>query len=419
MSPGLTLSEKILSRGAGKTVHAGDAIWARPDLIYLHDVLGPLSLKALEKMGVRENRYDGRIVLVTDHIFPPKDSASANNILTMKEYAETGRAEFIKGGEGIEHTLLIEKGIIQPGMLVLGTDSHTVTAGSVGAMGIGLGSTDIAATMALGKNWFIVPESIRVNLAGNFSQYVTGKDVILHLLGQLGNDGANYKAMEFSQAEGTHLSLDDRLAIANMTAEAGAEAGMVVPDEHEISGHYEKLGIESNLIQPDKDAVYDETFDVDLSGLEPVIAAPYSPSNVHPIKELSGTKVDQVYIGNCANGTISDLRQVAEVLKGRTVREKVKMIVVPATRKIYSQALDEGIIRIIIDAGANVMPSTCGACAGLHMGVLGKGEVAISNTNRNYRGRMGDPESKVYIANSYVAAVSALEGSIADPEAVL
>lgn len=410
-----TVAEKIFSRVTGKDAYAGDYVWATPDLIYVHDVLGPLTIQSLKKMGVGKVKYKGKIVFVSDHIFPPKDAESAENILMMKNFAAENGIVHTGEGLGIEHTLLIENGTIQPGMLVVGGDSHTVTAGGVGAFGTGLGSTDIAATIALGRNWFRIPDSIKVDLRGTRRKYATGKDVILWILGRIGVDGANYKSLEFSGEGLNQFNLDDRLAIANMTVEGGAKAGIVVPDDT-ISGHYAGLGISSDLVKPDEDAKYIDRVEVNLEKLGPQVAVPFSPGNVKPAKELEGTRIDQAYLGNCANGTITDLRQAASVLRNRSVKPGVKLIVVPATRKIYSQALEEGLIKVFLDAGAVISPSTCGACAGLHLGILGNGEVAISNTNRNYRGRMGHPGSKVYLSNSYTVAASAIEGKIVNVE---
>lgn len=410
-----TVSEKIFSRVTGKEAMAGDYIWATPDLIYVHDVLGPLTIESLNEMGVQKVHYPGKIVFVSDHIFPPKDTESAQNILTMKDFAAENGITYTGEGLGIEHTLLVENGTIQPGMLIVGGDSHTVTAGGVGAFGTGLGSTDIAATMALGRNWFKVPETIKVNLQGNRGRYTTGKDVILRILGNLGVDGSNYRTLEFSGEGLSQFNLDDRLAIANMTVEGGAKAGIIVPDE-KISEHYSKLGMNPEFVVPDAGASYERVVEINLNDLSPQIAAPYSPGNVSPVREVEGTVINQAYLGNCANGTITDLRQAASVLRNRTVKQGVKLIIVPATRKIYSQAIEEGLIKTFIDAGAVISPSTCGACAGLHLGILGKNEVAISNTNRNYRGRMGHPESKVYLSNSYVVAASAVEGRIVNVE---
>ncbi|MEM3675963.1 MAG: 3-isopropylmalate dehydratase large subunit [Thermoplasmataceae archaeon] len=402
---GKTAAEKILSRASGTDSRAGDVVWGIPDLVYVHDVLGPLVLKSFRAMKAGQIKYRGKIIFIDDHIFPAKDVESSQNALEMKEFARDNKIMFIGNGEGIEHTLLIENGEIKPGMFVVGSDSHTVTAGAVGAMGVGLGSTDIAALFALGKNWFRIPESIKVNLIGRMGRYVTGKDVILDIIGKIGVDGANYMSMEIT-AEDYNMELDDRLAIANMTVEAGAKDGLVFDSSGDPNEQW---------FIPDSDSRYASSLSVDLETLRPKIALPYSPGNVHDVSEAVGTRVDEVYIGNCANGTLKDLREAAEVLKGRTVKEGVRMIVVPATRRIYRQAIKEGYIDTFLDAGATVAPSTCGACAGLHMGVLGKGEIAIANTNRNFRGRMGHPDSRVYLANSYVAALAAVEGEICDP----
>ncbi|EQB71580.1 MAG: hypothetical protein AMDU1_APLC00021G0006 [Thermoplasmatales archaeon A-plasma] len=405
-SKGKSAVEKVFSRLTSKDARSGDFLWASPDMVYVHDVLGPMMLDSYRKLGNPPLRYRGRTLFVYDHIFPPKDSASANNILSMKDFASLNGVESIPAGEGIEHTLLIERGDIKPGMFVVGSDSHTVTAGANGAFGAGLGSTDLACLLASGETWFMVPETILFRLSGKFNRFVTGKDVILNIISRIGVDGANYRCMEFRTESGTHLDMDERLAIANMTVEAGAKTCFLPPDVSQ-----EKL----MEIQSDEDARISEELSVDLSSIEPEIAAPYSPGNVKRLSDLQGTRVNQVYIGNCANGTLTDLKEAAEILKHNHVGKDVTMIVVPATRSIYSKALDLGLIKIFLDSGAVVSPPTCGACAGLHMGVLGHDQVCISNTNRNFRGRMGDPTSKVYLANSYVAAAAAVEGKIVNP----
>ncbi|MCL6090535.1 MAG: 3-isopropylmalate dehydratase large subunit [Candidatus Thermoplasmatota archaeon] len=409
-----TMAEKILSKSAGKEVHSGEYVWASPDLIYIHDILGPLTYDVYRQMNKGKGLYTGKFVIVHDHIFPPKDIQSAENVQQMKSFSAELEAEFIKGGEGIEHTLLVERGIIKPGQLILGGDSHTVTSGSVGAMGIGMGSTDIAATLALGRNWFMVPDTMKFVLSGEYPEFVTSKDIILNILGKIGVNGANYRTMEFHSGDGMKLSLDDRLSLSNMTVEAGAKAGICVPSD-EIFQHYADIGEEVERILPDSDAKYFSQLSLNVGDLEPQVAMPYSPDNVVGVSEVKGIELDQVYIGNCANGTLSDLREAAEILKGNQVHRRVSLIVVPATRNIYKKALDEGLIKILLDASATIAPSTCGACAGLHMGVLGKGEVALSNTNRNYRGRMGHPGSRVYLSGTYVCATSAIEGKISDP----
>ncbi|MCL5783360.1 MAG: 3-isopropylmalate dehydratase large subunit [Candidatus Thermoplasmatota archaeon] len=409
-----TMAEKILSRSAGREVHSGEYVWASPDLIYIHDILGPLTYDVYRQMNEGKGFYTGKFVIVHDHIFPPKDIQSAENVQQMKQFSRELDAEFVKGGEGIEHTLLVERGIIKPGQLILGGDSHTVTSGAVGAMGIGMGSTDIAATLALGRNWFMVPDTMKIMLSGEYPEFVTSKDIILKILGEIGVNGANYRAMEFHSDDGLKLSLDDRLSLSNMTVEAGAKAGMCVPSD-EVFRYYADMGENVEEILPDSSAKYFSQINLDVTDLRPQVARPFSPDNVVDVSEVKGIELDQVYIGNCANGTLSDLREAAEILKGSQVHSRVRLIVVPATRNIYKKALDEGLIKKLVDAGATIAPSTCGACAGLHMGVLGKGETALSNTNRNYRGRMGHPESRVYLSGTYVCAASAIEGKISDP----
>ncbi|MEM3262390.1 MAG: 3-isopropylmalate dehydratase large subunit [Conexivisphaerales archaeon] len=414
---GKTIAEKIFSRASGRDLRAGDYAWIAPDLMYLHDALGPLTLSSFRKIGLTKIGYKGRKVFVMDHIFPPKDIDSANNILELKNFAKENGIEVFEG-DGIEHTLLIQEGIIRPGMFVVGGDSHTVTAGAVGAMGVGLGSTDLAAIMALGVNWFMTPESIRIELIGEMRRYVTGKDIILSIIKQIGVDGANYMSMEFGGESLKLLGIDERLAIANMTVEAGAKCGIIEPDDI-ITSYYKKIGLlPDSTVTADYDAKYSRKIELHMESLLPQVAAPFSPGDVHDVSQVEGVKIDQAYIGNCANGTLTDLKQAAEILRGRTVHEGVKLIVVPATRRIYLEALQLGIIQDLIKAGAVISPSTCGACGGLHLGVLGKGEVAIANTNRNFRGRMGHPDSKVYLANSFLVAAAAVEGRIVNPEVV-
>ncbi|MEM3192423.1 MAG: aconitase/3-isopropylmalate dehydratase large subunit family protein [Candidatus Parvarchaeota archaeon] len=405
-----TISEKIFSRVTGRDCKAGDYVWAVPELIYIHDIFAPLVIQFFKRFKSKEIKYNGKLIFIQDHIFPPKDLQSAQNILDMKMFSANNGIEMINGGEGIEHTLLIERGVIKPGMFVAGSDSHTVTAGAVGAMGVGLGSTDLAAILAMGASWFMVPESILFKIIGKKGRYITGKDVILEIISRIGVDGANYKSMEISVDNSSKIDMDDRLAIANMTVEAGAKDGII---------YEESYGNNDLYVKPDPGATYTHRDIIDLESLRPRISFPYSPGNVHDIKEAVGIKVDQVYIGNCSNGTYSDLVQAATVLKGQVVKNGIKLIIVPATRNIYLRALKSGLIEIFLNSGAIIAPPSCGACAGLHMGVLGKGEVAISNTNRNFRGRMGHPESKVFLANSYVAALAAIEGKIEDPSEVL
>ncbi len=392
-----------MSRISGKDAREGDFVWGKPDLAYMHDILGPMAMDSFKRIGKAEPGFKGKVIIVNDHIFPPKDAASANNIKNMVENAERNGWTTIPYGEGIEHTLMIENGMIKPGMVVVGTDSHTVTAGAAGAFGIGLGSTDMGALIALGKIWFKVPETMYFHVSGEKSPYITGKDVILEILRIIGVNGANYRAMEIIEDVECKLSLDDDLAAANMTVEAGAKTCLIRNENNPMHHSLADTEMTSDPIE------------VDLSELTPRISAPYSPGNVIDGFKLDGKKIDQAYIGNCANGTISDLRQAASVLKGERVANGVKLVVVPATRSIYRQAIREGLVDIFLEAGATVGPSTCGACAGLHMGVLAANERCITNVNRNFRGRMGDPSSEVYLANTYVVAMSAVNGKITVP----
>jgi homoaconitate hydratase family protein/3-isopropylmalate dehydratase, large subunit len=401
-----TAIEKEMTRISKKECEEGDYVWGEPDLIYMHDLLGPSCMEAMENISHGDTQFQGKVVLVNDHIFPPKDIQSANNTKNMVNSFISRGWTVMSPGSGIEHTLLIENGTIKPGMVVVGTDSHTVTAGAAGAFGIGLGSTDMGALLAMGKTWFKVPETMFFNVSGKRSSFITGKDIILEIIGRIGVDGANYRIMEILESADANLSADDDLSIANMTIEAGAKSCVI---------RNEKNPRFSALPFSDMEAM-DHIEHVDISHMEPKISVPYSPGNVKNVRDVEGVEINQAYIGNCSNGTISDLRQAASILKGKKVHDNVNVIVVPATRNVYRQAISEGIVDIMLEAGATVGPSTCGACAGLHMGVLGKDDVCISNINRNFRGRMGDPSSKVYLANTYVVAMSAVMGKITVPE---
>lgn len=401
-----TAIEKEMSRISREEAEEGDYIWGKPDLVYMHDLLGPSCMEAMENISQGKTRFEGEVVLVNDHIYPPKDIQSANNAKNMVNQFTSRKWTVTPPGSGIEHTLLIENGTIKSGMVVVGTDSHTVTAGAAGAFGIGFGSTDMGALLAMGKTWFRVPETMFFNISGKRPHFITGKDIILEIIGRIGVDGANYRVMEILERKDADLSMDDDLSVANMSIEAGAKSCII---RNEKNPHF------STLPFSDTERI-NRVENIDISEMEPKISVPYSPGNVKNAKDVEGVEIDQAYIGNCSNGTLNDLRQAASILKGKKVHDNVKLIVVPATRNIYRQAISEGIIEILLEAGATVGPSTCGACAGLHMGVLGKDEVCISNINRNFRGRMGDPSSRVYLANSYVVALSAVMGRIAVPE---
>lgn len=401
-----TAIEKEMGRISGEEAEEGNYVWGKPDLVYMHDLLGPSCMEAMESISHGRTQFTGEVVLVNDHIYPPKDIQSANNTKNMVKQFMSRRWTVTAPGSGIEHTLLIENGTIKPGMVLAGTDSHTVTAGAAGAFGIGFGSTDIGALLAMGKTWFKVPETMFFKVSGKRPPFITGKDIILEMIGRIGVDGANYRVMEILEGADADLSMDDDLSIANMTIEAGAKSCIIRNENNPLL----------NSIPFSDTERMDRVENVILSDMEPKISVPYSPGNVKNAKEVEGVEVDQAYIGNCSNGTLNDLRQAASILKGKKVHDNVKLIVVPATRNIYRQAISEGIIDTLLEAGATIGPSTCGACAGLHMGVLGEDQVCISNINRNFRGRMGDPSSQVYLANSYVVAMSAVTGSITVPE---
>ncbi|MCW3475669.1 3-isopropylmalate dehydratase large subunit [Limobrevibacterium gyesilva] len=418
----MTAVEKIFAAHAGKAgTAAGEIVTARIDRILLHDITGALAIDLLAAMGADRVVEPDRVVLVGDHYSPPPDPTAAGLLSLMERFAaEKGIRHLFTTGEGIEHTLLPEQGLLRPGDLVIGTDSHTCTAGAFGAVGTGMGSSDIAAAMALGELWFKVPETIRVTMTGARRRYVTGKDLILQVLGAITADGATYKCLEFQGDTIEGLNLDERMALCNMAVEAGAKTAFVPPDDKTRHWAREKHGDGgmAQAVWSDPDATFQTSLDFDAGAVEPLCARPYAPDNVAPVAATAGVRLNQVYIGNCANGTLTDLRQAAEILAGRRVAKGVRCIVVPATRQIYRDAMREGVLEILAAAGAIIGPSTCGACAGLHMGVLAEDQVAVATTNRNYRGRMGAHSSQVYLANAYVAAASAVAGELIHPAEV-
>jgi 3-isopropylmalate/(R)-2-methylmalate dehydratase large subunit len=396
----------------------------RCDVVMANDVSGPIAFRAMEKMGVRRVFDPARVVMVADHFAPAKDARSAELQRRLKEWStEQGVTFYDQGRGGIEHTLLCEEGWIQPGIVIAGGDSHTCTYGALGAFGTGLGSTDIAACLALGEFWQAVPSTIRVEFTGERQPFVTGKDLILAVIGKLGVGGATNAVLEFVGAGARALSVDERLAVSNMAVEAGAETGLFPPDDTVaayLHGRESRVqGTVPGDLVSDDDAAFAQTLVIDLAGLEPLVALPHLPGNVVPIVEAIGTRIDQVYIGNCSNGTMTDLRQTAEILRGRRVHPDCRAIVVPATQRIYREAMREGLLDVFVEAGASVSTPTCGACFGGHMGVLAAGERAVATTNRNFRGRMGSPDAEVFLANAYVAAAAAVAGELVDPADVL
>ena len=416
-----TLAEKILlAHCEADHVSAGDVVMVRCDVVMANDVSGPVAFRQLEKMGVSEVFDPAKVVMVADHFMPAKDARSAELQRRLKEWSRAQGVTFYDQGRGgIEHTLLCEEGWIVPGSVVAGGDSHTCTYGALGAFGTGLGSTDIAYCLAFGEFWQAVPRTIRVEFTGEKREFVTGKDLILAVLAEIGVGGGTNAALEFVGDGAAALSIDERLAVANMAVEAGAETGLFPADEK--TGAY----LEGRTERPwtaeasDPDAVFAAELPIDLAGLEPLVALPHLPGNVVPLSEAVGTKIDQAYIGNCSNGTMTDLRQTAEVLRGRHVHPDCRLIVVPATQRIYREAMREGLLDVFVEAGAMVSTPTCGACFGGGMGVLGPGERAVTTTNRNFKGRMGSSEAEVCLANAYVAAAAAVVGELVDPAQVL
>jgi 3-isopropylmalate/(R)-2-methylmalate dehydratase large subunit len=390
------------------------------DLVMANDVSGPVAFRALERMGVERVFDPAKVVMVADHFMPAKDARSAELQKRLKEWSDAQGVTFYgQGRGGIEHTLLAEEGWIVPGAVVAGGDSHTCTYGALGAFGTGLGSTDIAACLALGAFWQRVPGTIQVDLAGTKRPFVTGKDVILAVIRELGVGGGTNTVLEFGGDGAAELSIDERLAVANMAVEAGAETGLFPADETTAGYLKGRVDAPWTAERTDPDAEVVRHVRIDLSSLPPLVALPHLPGNVVPVDEARGRRIDQVYIGNCANGTMTDLRQTAEVLRGRSVHSDCRAIIVPATQRIYREALREGLLDAFVEAGAIVSTPTCGACFGGHMGVLAAGEHAVTTTNRNFKGRMGSSEAGVHLANAYVAAAAAVAGKIVHPAEVL
>ncbi|MCQ2520389.1 MAG: 3-isopropylmalate dehydratase large subunit [Lachnospiraceae bacterium] len=418
---GMTMTQKILAAHAGlESVVAGQLIEADLDLVLGNDITSPVAIKEMEKMNLNSVFNKDKIALVPDHFVPNKDIKSAEHCKCVREFAlKNDITNYFEVGQmGIEHALLPEQGLTVAGDVIIGADSHTCTYGALGAFSTGVGSTDMAAGMATGKAWFKVPSAIKFNIIGKPSKWVSGKDVILHIIGKIGVDGALYKSMEFVGEGIANLSMDDRFTIANMAIEAGAKNGIFPVDDKAVAYMKEHSKREFKIYEADADAVYDEEITIDLSTLRPTIAFPHLPENTKTIDEITEpVKIDQVVIGSCTNGRIDDLRIAAEVLKGKKVAKGMRLIVIPATQNIYLQAMDEGLIRTFIEAGGIVSTPTCGPCLGGYMGVLAEGERCVSTTNRNFVGRMGHITSEIYLASPAVAAQSAIDGIISAPNA--
>ena len=416
---GMTMTQKILAAHAGlDSVTAGQLIKARLDMVLGNDITSPVAIKEFEKVGL-DKVFDGnKIAIVPDHFTPNKDIKSAEQVKVCREFSKRmGIVNFFEVGQmGVEHALLPEKGLVVPGDVVIGADSHTCTYGALGAFSTGIGSTDMAAGMATGEAWFKVPEAIKFVLRGKPQKWVGGKDVILHIIGMIGVDGALYKSMEFTGDGVGVLSMDDRFAMANMAIEAGGKNGIFEVDEKTVEYVREHSLRAYEVYKADEDAVYSEVYEIDLASIKPTVAFPHLPENARTIDNVGEVRIDQVVIGSCTNGRIEDMRVAAAVLKGKKVHEDVRCIIIPATQKIWKQAMNEGLFDIFIEAGAAVSTPTCGPCLGGHMGILAKGERAVATTNRNFVGRMGHPESEVYLAGPAIAAASAVAGKIAGPD---
>ena len=413
------MTQKILAEHAGlESVKAGQLIKVKVDMVLGNDITTPVAVKEFEKIGTNKVFDINKIAIVPDHFTPNKDIKSAEQVKMIREFSKKmGIVNFFEVGQmGVEHALLPEKGLVVAGDVVIGADSHTCTYGALGAFSTGVGSTDMAAGMATGETWFKVPEAIKFVLEGKPGKWVSGKDIILHIIGKIGVDGALYKSMEFTGEGLKYLSMDDRFSIANMAIEAGAKNGIFEVDEKTLAYIAEHSNKPYKVFKADEDAEYAEVYKIDLSTLRPTVAFPHLPENTRTIDEVGDIKIHQVVIGSCTNGRIEDLRIAAEVLKGKKVHPDVRCIIIPATQKIWKQAMNEGLFDIFIDAGAAVSTPTCGPCLGGHMGILAEGERAVATTNRNFVGRMGHPRSEVYLASPAVAAASAIAGKIASPE---
>ena len=419
---GMTMTQKILAAHAGlNKVESGELIMVDLDLVLGNDITSPVAIKEFNKLGKTDVFDKDKVTMVMDHFAPNKDIKAADQCKMCREFCtEKSITNFFDVGQmGIEHALLPEKGLVVAGDAVIGADSHTCTYGALGAFSTGVGSTDMACGMATGKAWFKVPEAIKFVLKGSFRKYVSGKDLILHIIGMIGVDGALYRSMEFTGEGLKSLSMDDRLCIANMAIEAGAKNGIFEVDDITLKYIAEHSDRKPVIYKADDDAVYDRVIEIDLSEVKSTVAFPHLPENARTFDEIGDVRIDQVVIGSCTNGRLEDLATAAEILKGRKVASHVRTIIIPATQKIYLEAMEKGYLKTFIEAGAVVSTPTCGPCLGGHMGILAEGERAVATTNRNFVGRMGHPGSEVYLASPAVAAASAVLGKLADPEVVM
>ncbi len=412
---GKTITEKILGKASGSDVAPGDIIVAPIDACMAHDGTAPLAIRSFREMGAKKVWDPKRVALVIDHIAPSSSEGTSELHIMMRKFAAEHKIKLFDVGEGICHQLMPEKGYVVPGRVIVGADSHTCTYGALGAFSTGIGSTELASVLVSGKLWFKVPESIKVNIAGKLQPGVSAKDVILKVLGTIGSDGATYKAIEFVGDTVRSMSVSGRMTMCNMVVEMGAKNGIVEPDdkvEKFLAGRTKDKGL---FMKSDKDAKYSETIDVPAAKLEPQVACPSYVDNVSPVNKVKGVKIDQAFLGSCTNGRLEDLEAAAKILKGRKVKPGVRMIVIPASREVYSQALGEGLMDVFVKSGAAIFGPGCGPCPGGHLGILGAGEVCISTSNRNFLGRMGSKESRLYLASPATIAASAVAGEIADP----
>lgn len=412
---GQTIAEKIISQHAGKKVKAGELCIAKVDVAAVQDGTGPLMVQEFKKLGKKTLANPQRSILFIDHASPSPRKELSNTHLVLREFAKETGAVLSDTGVGVCHQRLVES-FVNPGEILVGADSHTCTSGALGAFATGMGSTDVAVAMALGKTWLKVPSTFKIEVNGEFQKGVYAKDLILHLIGEIGADGATYRALEFCGSTIENMSMADRFTLANMAVEAGAKAGLFVSDE-KTREYLEKQGRGDKFteIKPDEDAVYERIIKIDASKLEPTVSCPHTVDNTKPAKALKDVKINQVFIGTCTNGRIEDLRIAAEILKGKKVNPDVRLIVVPASKQVYLQAMDEGLLKIFVESGGQILGPGCGPCVGVHAGTLGDGEVCLATQNRNFQGRMGNTKGFIYLCSPATAAVSAINGYITDP----
>lgn len=412
---GQTIAEKIISKHAGHDVKAGELCIAKVDVAAVQDGTGPLTVQEFKKIGKKELANPKRTVLFIDHAAPSPRKELSNTHMILREFAKETGAVMSDTGAGVCHQRLIET-FVNPGEILVGADSHTCTSGALGAFATGMGSTDIAVAMALGKTWMKVPPTFKIVVNGDFQKGVYAKDLILHLIGLIGADGATYKALEFSGSTIENMSMSDRFTIANMAVEAGAKAGLFITDE-KTKAYLKERGREDKFVEiyPDKDAVYERIIEIDASKIEPTVSCPHTVDNTKLAKQLKDVKLNQVFIGTCTNGRIEDLRIAAEILKGKKVNPDVRLIIVPASKDVYLKAIEEGLLSIFVEAGASVLAPGCGPCVGVHAGILGDGEVCLATQNRNFQGRMGNTKGFIYLSSPATAASSAITGHITDP----